>query len=198
MFARIVKLLTNPREYWGEVVAEPADIKSLLPQMLVLAGIPALASFLNIMFTALRFVFSGGAVIGAGIALVLSLAANLGIWIAFGFIINALAPTFQAQKDQGQAVKLATGTIIPMWVGQVLNMVPFPGIGILGTLGGLGYGAYILYLGLPVMNGTPQEKAIPYTAASIGILFVVAMVAAFLVGCPAGCLMAASMTRLAY
>jgi hypothetical protein len=198
MFARIMKLLTNPREYWGEVVAEPADIKAMLPQMAILAAIPALASFLNIIFTALRFVFSGGALIGAVVALLLAFAVNLGIWVAFGFIINALAPAFQAQKDQGQAIKLATGTIIPMWVGQVLNMIPFPGIGILGTLGGLGYGAYILYLGLPIMNGTSQEKAIPYTAASIGILFVVAMVAAFLVGCPAGCLMAASLTRLAY
>ncbi len=198
MFQKIVKLLQNPREYWSEVVAEPADLKSLLPQMLILAGIPAAASFLNIIFTALRFVFSGGAVVGAVIALILSLAANVGIWIAFGFIINALAPTFGAQKDQSQAIKLATGTIIPMWLGQVLNIVPLPGIGILGTLGGLGYGAYILFLGLPIMNGTPQDKAVPYTAASIGILFVVAMVATFLVGCPAGCLMAASMARLAY
>jgi hypothetical protein len=63
----------------------------------------------------------------------------------------------------------------------------------LGSLAGLGYGAYFLYLGLPIMNGTPQEKATGYTAATIGIMFVISIVLAFVVACPASCLVASAM-----
>jgi hypothetical protein len=195
MFGHIVRLLKSPKEHWSAVVTEPADIKSMLPRILPLAAIPAVAAFLGITFMALRFIFSAGAVVGALLAAVLAFVFQVGAWVALAFIVNGLAPTFGAQKDLGQATKLATGTMIPVWVGHILNIVPH-GVSIIGPLAGLGYGAYVLFLGLPVMNGTPQDKAVPYAAASIGILFVVMMVATFLVGCPAACLMTGSMMRM--
>jgi hypothetical protein len=199
-FGRLVKIFTAPKDYWNEVIAEPGDIKTLLvPQMLILAAIPALAQFLGVMLgsmtVAMRLGFFGRLMTGAIITLILGYALNIVIWIITGLIINGLAEPFGAQKDASQANKLATGAVIPMWLGSALHIVPFPFLGMLGSLAGLGYGAYFLYLGLPVLNSTPQDKAVGYTAAVIGITFVVAIVLTLVVSCPAGCMMATAMMR---
>jgi hypothetical protein len=192
MFARLQKLFATPKEYWSDVVAEPGSIKALLlpPGIVgILIGAAALAQFLSSLLSYIRFgVF---AAIGAVIALVLTLAIQVGVWIAFGYIINGLASSFKAQPDISQAMKLATGAMTPVWLGGILYVTTVSALGIVGTLGGLGYGAYMLYLGLPIMNGTPQDKTVGYTIAAIAILFVVSMVASLLVGCPVACLMAA-------
>jgi hypothetical protein len=199
-FGRLIKIFTAPKDYWNEVIAEPGDIKALMiPQMLILAAIPALSQFLGAMLgsmgMAMRLGIFGRMMMGAIITLVLGYALNLVMWFIMGLIINALAEPFGAQKDAAQANKLATGAIIPMWLGSALHIVPVPFLGMLGSLAGLGYGAYFLYLGLPVLNGTAQDKAIGYAAAVVGISFVIAIVLAFVVACPAGCMLATSMMR---
>jgi hypothetical protein len=195
MFARLMKLFTNPKDYWNEAIAEPGDIKTLLvPQMLILAAIPAGCSFLGLFLGLVRLGF-GRAVIGAIVALILSFVLNVGAWIALVFIIDALATPFNAQRDIGQSMKLATGAISPVFLGGLLNLIPIHALGIVGTLAGLGYGAYALYLGLPIMNGTSQEKSVGYTAAAIGLLFVLSMLIALLVWCPATCIIASGISR---
>ena len=198
MIARLVKLFTDPRGYWTEVIAQPGDIKQLLvPQMLILAGVPALALFLGLILTFGRWGF-GSAAMGALLQLLLSYPLSLLTWIGLGYIIDGLAPSFAAQKAIGQSMKLAAGTIIPMWLGGILHLTGIPYLGVAGSLAGLAYGGYVLYLGLPTMNGTAPEKAVGYTAATIGILFVVSMLVLVVAGCPANCLLRASLTRLPY
>lgn len=199
MFQSLVKLFANPREYWSEALSAPGDIKSqLIPKMAVLAGASAVAGFLGQLFLLMRFSLVSGLLAGL-ISAVLTFGLQIAIWIGLGFIIDMLAPPFAAQRDIGQSMKLASGTIIPMWIGSLINIIPIPYLGMLGWLAGLGYGAYALYLGLPVMNGTPPEKAVGYTAAAVGILLVVSLIAVFLVACPASCLVASAITsRLPY
>jgi hypothetical protein len=199
-FARIIKIFTAPSDYWNEVIAEPGDIKSLLvPQMLILAAVPAVCLFLGTLFSAmglfLKLGMFGRLFGGALVSLILYYGLSIGVWILFGLFINVFAETFGAQKDFGQAMKLATGATIPMWLGQVLFLIPVPMLGMLGALAGLGYGCYMLYLGMPVMNGTPQEKAAGYIAVSVVITAVAGSIA-FMIGmCPASCLTAAAVVH---
>ncbi len=190
MIERLKLLLTNPKEYWNEVVSEPGDIKSqLIPTMAILAGIPAGLGFLGQIFALARISVASAILSGmitAGIVFVIQIA----IWVALGFVIDALAEAFDARRDIGQSMKLASGTIIPMWLGLGLQVVPVIYIGMLGWFAGLAYGAYVLHLGLPIMNGTAPEKAVSYTAAVIGILLALSLGAVFLAGCPAACLAA--------
>jgi len=195
LVARLQKLITDPKQYWADSVDEPGDIKSqLFPTMALLAGVSAVAGFLGQLFLLMRFSLVAGLLAGVFTA-VMGFAIQIGIWIGLGFIIDALATSFGAQRNIGQSMKLASGTIIPMWLGSILNLIPFAYLGMLGWLAGLGYGAYVLYLGLPIMNGTAPEKAVGYTGAAIGILLVVSLIAVFLVACPAGCLVATALTR---
>jgi hypothetical protein len=198
MIARLVKLFADPRGYWTEVIAEPGDLRRLLvPQMLILAAVPALALFLGQILVFAKGGFATAAM-SAFLALVLCYALNLVIWIALGYVLDGLASSFGSQRDIGQAMKLATGTIIPVWLGGSLHLTGNPYLAAAGSLAGLAYGGYVLYLGLPIMNGTAQEKAVGYTAATLGILFVVTMLVFVVVSCPATCLIRPGLDRPSY
>ena len=52
------------------------------------------------------------------------------------------------------------------------------------------YGIYLLYLGLPVLMKTPQEKAVVYVAAAVGcaiaVFLIFGIVSSLVMGGPVG------------
>ncbi len=172
---------------------QPGDIKSLLvPRMLILAALPGVAVFFS---TLLRGLFNGQYIAGPLVALlsaVLVVAFNVGVWIALGHIIDHLADLFDGHRAIGQSMKLAAGAITPVWIGFLLNIIPHNVgfiLGSVGSLAGAGYGCYLLYVGLPLMNGTPQDRAATYTVATMAILFALFSFFMGLSMCTGSCLM---------
>ena len=101
--------------------------------------------------------------------------AIIGVFI-LAFIINALAPTFGAQKDSNKAFKVAVYSYTPAWIAGALQILP--GLGILGLLAAL-YGLYLLYLGLPaLMKGSDKTKPVGYTAVVVVCAIVLSIVVA--------------------
>jgi hypothetical protein len=90
-------------------------------------------------------------------------------------IINGLAPTFGGQKDSLRALKVAAYSYTPSWVGGILLILP--ALHLIAALIGL-YGLYLLYLGLPVLMRSPEEKSLVYTI----VILVCAIVLSILVG----------------
>jgi hypothetical protein len=89
--------------------------------------------------------------------------AFVGVYIS-AYVIAFLAPRFGSQQDMGRAVQLVAYSYTPAWVAGILSIVP--ALGILAFVGGI-YGLYLMYLGLPPMMKTPQDKAIGYLVVSI-------------------------------
>jgi len=87
-------------------------------------------------------------------------------------IIDALAPTFNGQRSQIQALKVAAYSSTAAWVAGIFALIP--GLRILGILGL--YSLYLLYLGLPVLMKSPREKAVGYTVVVILAAIVLFMV----------------------
>jgi len=189
-------LITSPRRFWQEEVEAPGDLKFLLvPRMLVLAALPGVAVFLS---TLLRGLFNGQYIAGPLVAVlsaVLVVAFNIGVWIILGYVIDQLANLFDGQREIRQSMKLAAAVVIPVWLGFMLNVIPHAAgfiLGSVGSLAGLGYGCYLLYLGLPMMNGTPQDRAATYTIAAMAILFALFSFFMGLAMCSGSCLMGAA------
>ena len=80
--------------------------------------------------------------------------AIIGVFI-LAFIINALAPTFGAQKDSNRAFKVAVYSYTPAWIAGALHILP--ALGVLGIIAAL-YGLYLLYLGLPALMKVPKKR----------------------------------------
>jgi len=95
-------------------------------------------------------------------------------------IINALAPTFEGQKDQLQALKTVAYSWTAGWVAGIATILPW--LGSLIAVAGAIYGIYLLYLGLPETMKCPPDKAGGYTAVSVVITIVISWIFYLIVG----------------
>lgn len=189
----IQKLFVNPARYWEDHQAEPADLtETLRREILFLALVPTGAAVLGTLFgglgPALRFGFFFRLLLSVLATGVVTYALNIVLWVALVHIIHALAGPFGGLKDLGQCVKLARGMIIPVWAGSLLSLISVRFLALLGAVGGVGYGAYVLYLGLPLLLSVPQDKRVPFTVATVAITLVVTVLLSIFAGCPMNCL----------
>jgi hypothetical protein len=180
---RVKNILLTPKTEWGVIEAETTPTKDLIVgYVLPLAGIAAVAAFIgmSVVGHSLPFVGTYRLSIGWGLALAVwhIVGAVIGVFV-LGFIIDALAPSFDGQKNREQAFKVAIYCYTPAWVAGILNIIP--ALGILGILAAL-YGIYLLYLGLPRLMKSPEAKSAGYTAVTVIAAIVVSIIVSVIGG----------------
>jgi len=174
---RVRNILLTPNTEWPAIAEEPTDKASVVTGYVIpLAAIGAIAGFIggSLIGTSLPFLGRYRVPITTGLvgAVFTFVFAIIGVFI-LAFIINALAPTFGAQKDSNRAFKVAVYSYTPAWIAGALQILP--ALGVLGIIAAL-YGLYLLYLGLPALMKAPQEKAIGYTAVVVVCAIVLSIV----------------------
>jgi Yip1 domain len=179
---RAKRILLSPRTEWQVIEAEPTSAAELYTSYIMpLAAIGPVAQMLGytlfgvpVPFMGMYRVPIGSAVLSAVIFYILALAATY----ALALVIDGLAPTFNAQRSQIQALKLAAYSNTAAWAAGIFLLVP--GLRVLTMLGL--YSLYLLYLGLPVMMKSSREKSPAYT----GLVVVAAIVLFVITGLLAG------------
>ena len=194
LVARVRGLLTAPKEELPKTIAEAGDFKALLPYVAVLVSIGALSRFISAgiigRYVAPQVVF--GMKIGGGwfrapiaslVGAIFSVAVGIGAWWFFAFILNALAPSFGARKDEPSAYKVAAWIATPIWVAGGLALfgsVPYADwLATVASLGGVVYGVLVGIWGLPLLMGTPENKAPGHVLAAMAITLAVTAVVGF-------------------
>ncbi len=184
---RVKRICLSPKTEWGVIADEPASTGGLLTgYALPLAAVGAVAGLIggSLVGYTLPFVGTYRVPIVAGLAAAIFAVcmAIVGVFV-LSLIINALAPSFDAQKDPTRALKLAVYSYTPAWVAGVLQILP--PLSVLALLGAL-YGVYLLYLGLPRLMRCPEEKAPLYAAVvvicAIVVSFIVTVMGGLIVG----------------
>ena len=185
---RVKRILLSPRTEWEVIDAEQTTPAALYTGYIApLAAIGPIAQLIGSTIFGIPLplmgtyrVPLGSALTGAIIGYVLTL---VGTYV-LALIIDALAPTFDGQRNQIQALKVAAYSSTAAWVAGIFALIP--GLRLLGILGL--YSLYLLYLGLPVLQKTPREKALPYTAvvvlAAIVLFMIVGLIAGRFTGIP--------------
>jgi Yip1 domain len=164
---RAKAITLNPAATWPVIDAEKHDAKSLfVPYMLILAAIPAVASFIGLSLVGMGgFGFNFRIPIGSGIAMMITTyILTLAMTFGMGWLASVLAPTFGGQSNLVQGLKLAVFGGTPMLLAGVFNVLP--ALSILGILVAF-YALYVMYLGLPVLMKNPKEKTIVYMVVLI-------------------------------
>ena len=179
MIERIKGICLKPRTEWDAIAEEETSTAELFKGYAVpLAAIPPIAGFIggSLIGRSMPFIGSYRVPIVSGLVMAVFtfVMALVGVFIV-SLIINYLAPSFGAQKNSAQALKVAVYAYTPAWVAGVLQILPM--LGLLAILAGL-YGLYLLYLGLPRLMKCPQEKAVPYTAVVVVCAIVLSIVVA--------------------
>jgi hypothetical protein len=177
MVERAKNLLVQPKEEWRRIDAEPVETAELYRSYIApLAAIGPVASVIGLSIVGMWMPIGGAVRLSLASSISHSLVSYIlnliGIYVV-AVIVDALAPTFSGQRNQGQALKVVAYASTPGWLGGVFLLIP--SLGILALIASL-YGIYVLYLGLPLLMKSPEEKAVIYTAASIGCAVAVFLV----------------------
>jgi len=164
---RVKRILLSPKTEWEVIDAEPATAAELYTRYIMpLAAIGPLAQLIGYSVFGIGVPFVGTYRVPIGTAITQALVTYIltlaGTYV-LALIIDALAPTFNGQRSQIQALKLAAYSLTASWVAGIFALIP--GLRILTLLGI--YSLYLLYRGLPVLMKTPREKAASYTAVVI-------------------------------
>jgi len=175
-----IALVKNPMAFMTANKDVPATVNSVMVNYVaVLALIPLVATLIGRLWYYSLITHSGSFVASAFVTAILSYVFDIVAVYVIAMAIKALAGNFASSNDQIKALKLAAYVYTPAFLISALNIIPF--LSIVTVLGVL-YGLYILYLGLPVMVGTPKEKVIPYLVAVVVVTFVVYFVFAAIIG----------------
>jgi hypothetical protein len=180
---RVKSVCLSPNTAWGTIASERAETSALvLSYVLPLAGAAAVAQFIGVSLVGQSLGLFGTyrmpLATGLQLAIVSLLFAAVGV-VVMSFIIDALAPTFGAQKSREQALKVAVYSATPVWVAGLLQIIP--ALGLVVLLGSL-YALYLLYLGLPRLMKCPSEKTAGYLGSVIASAIVIAVVGSLVVG----------------
>lgn len=167
---RVKNILLSPKQEWPVIDGEPGDTKEVFTYVAILAAIP------------LIFGLIGGLILAPVALPFVIVPVIVGYILAFvvvylvAMIANALAPTFSGEKHMPSALKLVAYSYTPAWIGGIFNIIP--GVGwVIALLASL-YSIYLLYLGVPVLMRSPQDKAIGYTI----VIILCAIVLSFIIG----------------
>jgi hypothetical protein len=186
---RAKKIILQPKQEWQVIATETATTGQLYMSYIIpLAAIGPVASIIGMSLFGISVPFLGTYRVPIGTAITHSILSYVftlvGIFI-LGLIINALASSFSGEKNQMQALKVAAYSCTAAWLGGIFSLIP--AISILAIIPGI-YSLYLLYLGLPVLMRSPQDKALAYTVvvliAAIVIFVVIGAVSSALVSYP--------------
>jgi len=180
---RVKAIVLRPAAEWRAIETESGDTGFLFTNYVaILAAIPPVANFIR------RAIiggpgprFGGHAHFGFFSSLFSAVIHYLAAFVvvyAMAIIIDALAPTFLARKNQENAMKLAVYSMTPTWLAGVFALIP--GLGFLRALGL--YSLYVFWLGLPVLMRPPPDKAAPYAIATVLCGIVLWVVVAAVIG----------------
>jgi len=174
---RAKNICLKPKSEWTVIAEETTASGTLIVgYVLPLAAMSAVAGLIggSVVGHTLPFIGTYRIPIGTGLVLAIYrvVMAVVGVGV-LALIINALAPSFGGEKNPQRALKVAAYSYTPAWLAGLFMLLP--GLGVLALLGAL-FGLYVLYLGLPRLMKSPEDRSLVYTAVVVICAIVIGLV----------------------
>ena len=171
---RAKNILLTPKTEWAVIDGETTTVGKLIGgYAAILALIAPVALLLGMLLTPYGSYMFGAAGFMIQI-LIVAYAMSLGTVVVLGLAIDALTPSLGGTKNSVQAMKLAVYSGTAFFVAAVALILT--GLWWLWLVAGVGYGGYLLWLGMPVLMKVPEDKQQTFAAAAIGIWVVLFLV----------------------
>jgi hypothetical protein len=173
LIERAKNMLTTPKTEWLVVAAEePDSSKIVLGYVFPIALVGAVAAFIGygligVNVLGVRF---GGMTWGLYYAIMLLVQLLISIYVT-ALVVDALAPSFNSEKNFGRSVQLVAYGSTPALVATIFTILPL--IAGIISLAATVYCVYLWYIGLTPVKKTPEDKRVAYLIVSILVLIVV-------------------------
>lgn len=172
---RIKNILIAPKKEWNVIAAEEQSLTTTLTTyVLPLALIGAAATMIGwgLIGKSYFMVTVKGWPLGMKYGLI-ALVSSIAGFLITTFVVDALAPSFGAEKNLNKSAQFVAYSATPSYLGAIFAIIP--SIALLGSLIGL-YGLYLMYLGIGPMKKAPEDKKVVYLIVSILVLIVASVV----------------------
>lgn len=174
---RVKNIIMSPKTEWQAVAAEEPNVGGIFTgYVLPLAILSAAATFVGLGFIGGPLGISVKWGLAQGI---ISLISTVLAVLLTAFIVDALAGSFSSEKNFGRSLQLVAYGYTPTWIAGILTIIPV--LGFFVFIGSL-YGLYLMYLGLPILKKTPQDKAVIYLIVIIVVLVILYFVLMAILG----------------
>jgi hypothetical protein len=177
-------LLSHPEEEWKSIRKENCTIgKCYCSHVLLLAAIPPLAGYIGTTQVGWQVVSREVQKLTPESALWIAILSYLTILVAVFFIgkmIHWMGQTYGSKQTLPQCIALAAYTATPLFLSGIMLLYPLLWLNLLIGLPVLGYTVYLLYTGVPIVMGIPQERGFLFSTAvlAVGLVTLVAVLVA--------------------
>lgn len=187
---RVKNILIAPKKEWNVIAAEEQSLSTTLTTYvlpLTLIGAAATLIGWGLIGKSYSLGFLGSFTVkGWDIGIkygCISLVSAVAGFLITTFVVDALAPSFGAEKNLNKSAQFVAYSSTPAYLGAIFAILP--SIALIGSLIGL-YGLYLMYLGIAPMKKAPEDKKVVYLIVSIVVLiaayFVLALILASVFG----------------
>jgi hypothetical protein len=174
--ARLKLIMTEPKNCWSEIVAEPISVEQLLTRYIIAPGI--LAAVCRFIGTSIF----GDLAIHFGLSnLIMGIVLYPISVLAGGWLVSKLAPHFGGSLELINGAKLIGFSFYPSVLGSLFFLIPIGMIQLLGSLVGL-YGLYVLWLGVMPCTNVPEDRMMPFFVTLVAGSIVIATAFSFTFG----------------
>jgi hypothetical protein len=179
---RVKNIIVTPKSEWPVIDREPGDVVYIFTNYVaILAAIPAICGFIGLSIVGMSVPGLGSVRMPVASGLLNAIVSYLFTFVSVyvvALIVDALAPTFSGRKNFESALKVTAYSYTPFWICGIFLLIP--GLRFLTILGL--YGFYLLWLGLPLLMKSPQDKSLGYTAAVVIVAIVIGVVLGLILG----------------
>jgi len=174
---RAKNILITPKSEWTIIDKESGNSNAILASyILPMLFVGALATFIGQGLIGENIGGFNTASVKAGlIGALLYVALSIVTVYIVAVAIDALAPSFESEKNWNKSFQLAAYSLTASYVGAVFLI--FPALNIIVILCTI-YCIYQLYTGIPIMKKTAADKQVAYLA----VVILITVVAVILVG----------------
>lgn len=178
-------MLFRPGTEWRRVAAMPENsLNTLLIYPCILAAIPAVAWYYGTSQVGWTVAGDSDAIRltpeSARQLTLLFYFAMLGCIASVGYFIHWMAGTYGAQAGLARGIVTAGLTVTPLFVFGIVGVYPLLWLDLLLGVVAVSWSVYLLYLGIPIMMGIPEERGFLFSSAvvAVGLVILVSLMVA--------------------
>jgi hypothetical protein len=179
LISRVVNIILKPKTEWVKIHQEQPVMVRSWSYALTLLLIPTISSILayGVFGVKIAGLTIKSPFLGLQQGLMTIVCGILSLY-ATALFVCVIAPGIDSERKLGRSLQLVVYSMTPFWVAGIFFLVPGlqPVVYVMGI-----YVIYLLYIGLPVLMRTPENRTLVYLIVSITVLIIVQIITAFIV-----------------
>ena len=95
--------------------------------------------------------------------------------VAIGYSIHWMAETYGTETSFAKGIAVAGFSATPLFIAGAFGFIPLMWFDLTIGIIAVGWAVYLIYMGIPIVMGIPEERGFLYASAVVGVAMVILM-----------------------